>query len=106
VRIVRLWVLQFNQGASKGLDQKQEELIVFTLLNPVKTEDLEHYVVTSPACPMCGDQVSIKITPDKLYAYNQGAYVQQVLSEHPADVRERFISGVCGTCWVKLFTEE
>ena len=99
-------MLQFNQGASKGLDQKQEELIVFTLLNPVKTEDLEHYVVTSPACPMCGDQVSIKITPDKLYAYNQGAYAQTVLSEYPDDVRERFISGVCGTCWVKLFTEE
>jgi hypothetical protein len=78
---------------------------VFTLLNPVKTKDLQHYVVTSPACPMCGEQVSIEITPDKLYAYNQGAYAQTVLSEYPDDVRERFISGVCGACWVNLFSE-
>jgi hypothetical protein len=78
---------------------------MLTLLNPVKTEDLAHYVVTSPACPECGEQVSIKITPEKLFAYNQGAYAQTVLSEYPDDVRERFISGVCGPCWDNLFSD-
>jgi len=58
-----------------------------------------NYVVTSHACPMCGETKTVAITGDELFAYNQGAYAQQVLSRFDADVRERFISGICGECW-------
>jgi hypothetical protein len=28
------------------------------------------------------------------------------LSSYDADVRERFITGICGTCWDEMFGEE
>lgn len=76
---------------------------MFTLNNPTKTEDLRGYVVASNPCPTCGDVFKTIITPDKLYAYNQGAYVQDVLAHLTMDVRERFISGYCTECWDNLF---
>ena len=75
---------------------------MFTLHNPVKSEDLQWYTVTSHPCPTCNTTTSVKITPDKLYAYNQGAYAQDVLSSYDPDVRERFISGMCGPCWNEM----
>jgi hypothetical protein len=79
---------------------------MFTLHNPVKSEDLEWYTVTSHPCPTCKETTSLKITPDKLYAYNQGAYAQDVLSNYEPDVRERFISGMCGPCWNELYSDD
>jgi hypothetical protein len=78
---------------------------MFKLHNPTKSEDLEWYAVTSHPCPTCNTTVSIDITPEKLYAYNQGAYAQEVLSEYDAGVRERFISGMCDPCWKELYSE-
>jgi hypothetical protein len=77
---------------------------MFTLHNPTKLEDLSGYFVTSNPCPMCNDTLTITITPEKLFAYNQGGYAQDVLSAYDADVRERFISGICAMCW--MFDEE
>ena len=79
---------------------------MFKLHNPVKSEDLEYYTVTSHPCPTCKATVSINITPDKLYAYNQGAYAQEVLSEYDPGVRERFISGMCDPCWKELYAND
>ena len=59
---------------------------MFTLNNPTKVVE-GTYTVTSHDCPTCGDNTTILITGDKLYAYNQGAYVQEVLSEYPAEIR-------------------
>jgi len=75
---------------------------MFTLNNPTKVVE-GTYTVTSHDCPTCGDNTTILITGDKLYAYNQGAYVQEVLSEYPAEIRERFISGICDNCWNSMF---
>ena len=58
-----------------------------------------NYVVTSNPCPMCGETKTVAITGDKLFAYNQGAMAQDVLSAYGADIRERFISGICENCW-------
>ena len=49
---------------------------MFTLHNPIKLNDLSGYFVTSHACPMCDTKVTVTIAPEKLYAYNQGAYAQ------------------------------
>ena len=72
---------------------------MFTLHNATKLPDLSGYFVTSHACPMCGTTDTVIVTPEELFAYNQGSMVQQVLSRFDADIRERFISGICGECW-------
>ena len=76
---------------------------MFTLHNPMKVMN-ERYVVTSHPCPMCGDTLTVSIASDKLFEYRQGGLAQNVLSEYDADVRERFISGICAMCW--MFDEE
>ena len=76
---------------------------MFTLHNPMKVMN-ERYVVTSHPCPMCNDTLTVSIASDKLFAYRQGDLAQNVLSEYDADVRERFISGICAMCW--MFDEE
>lgn len=79
---------------------------MFKLYNPIKTVDLNGYTVHSHDCPVCHTSTSVLITPEKLYAYNQGAYAQEVLSEYDPAVVERFITGICGECWSSMFTEE
>jgi len=78
---------------------------MFTLHNPVKTLN-GSYVVTSHPCPMCADTQNIAITSDKLFAYHQGALVQNVLFNFDAATRERFVSGVCGPCWDSMFGDD
>lgn len=76
---------------------------MFTLNNITKTADLSAYVVTSLPCPTCKETTSIEIAPEKLFLYNQGGKVQDVLSGFDIDVRERFMTGTCGTCWNAIF---
>lgn len=78
---------------------------MFTLHNPVKTLN-GSYVVTSHPCPTCNQTQNVAITSDKLFAYHQGAYAQDVLSAYDADVRERFITGICGICWNEMFGDD
>jgi hypothetical protein len=79
---------------------------MFKLHNPVKSEDLEWYTVTSHPCPTCKETTSVRITPSELYAYNQGAYAQDVLRHYSSVTRERFISGMCGPCWNELYSDD
>ena len=79
---------------------------MFTLHNPTKLEDLSGYFVTSNACPMCDVRVTITVTPEQLFAYNQGSMAHQVLADYPDYVREQFISGYCDDCWKDIFGED
>ena len=79
---------------------------MFTLLNPVKSPDLSGYYVQSLDCPMCGYATTAFVTSQQMWEYNQGGYAHDVLSAYDADVRERFISGICGECWNNLFEME
>jgi len=76
---------------------------MFTLINPTKTADLSAYAVTSLPCPTCKETATIEITPESLFLYNNGANAQTVLCNFNVDVRERFISGMCGDCWNAMF---
>jgi len=80
-----------------------ERYKMFTLINPTKTADLSAYVVTSLPCPTCKETTSIEIAPEKLFLYNNGGRVQDVLVGYDIDVRERFITGTCSPCWDSLF---
>ena len=79
---------------------------MFTLNNPTKLDDLSGYFVTSHACPMCDVRVTITVTPEQLFAYNQGALAHQVLSDYDADTREQFISGTCADCWNAMSADD
>ena len=76
---------------------------MFTLNNITKTADHSAYSVSSLPCPTCEDVITIQIAPEKLFLYNQGGYVQDVLSNFDVDTRERFITGTCGDCWNARF---
>lgn len=76
---------------------------MFTLHNPMRVMN-DRYVVTSHPCPTCNETKTVAISSQELFAYNQGAYAQDVLSGYDVDVRERFISGMCGTCWTEMFS--
>jgi hypothetical protein len=78
---------------------------MFTLHNPMKVMN-ERYAVTSHPCPMCNETKTVSISSSELFAYHQGALAQNVLSDYDADVRERFISGVCSPCWDSMFEFE
>ena len=80
----------------------KERMAMFTLNNITKNEELNYFVSSLP-CPECDSVLSLEITPDKLYAYNQGGYAQDVLSAYDAGVRERFISGMCEMCWAMMW---
>jgi hypothetical protein len=76
---------------------------MFTLNNPTKTSDLSAYKVTSQPCPTCNETLTVRITPQQLFAYNQGDSILNVLGGYDADVRERFMSGLCAYCWDGMF---
>ena len=79
--------------------------LMFTLHNPMKVMN-ERYVVTSHPCPTCGEEKTVSISSAELFAYHQGGLAQTVLSAYDADVRERFITGICGGCWNEMFGDE
>ena len=76
---------------------------MFTLNNIVKAADLSGYYAESKPCPICNYTATVFVTPPQMFAYNQGAYIQDVLPDYDNDTRERFISGYCGECWNDLF---
>jgi hypothetical protein len=55
---------------------------------------------------MCTDTVSVLISPEKLFLYNNGGYAQEVLSAYGSDIRERFITGYCDVCWDSIFSAD
>jgi hypothetical protein len=70
------------------------------------TNDFGKYEVKSYDCALCQSEgVSVLIAPEKLYAYNQGALADVVLDVYDLDVRERFVSGTCESCWDSMFKE-
>ncbi len=62
------------------------------------------YTLTSVQCPGCETRLTLDISSDKVFAMNQGALVTEVIGDQTPDVRERFISGICGSCWDLMFS--
>jgi|LauGreDrversion4_2_1035121.scaffolds.fasta_scaffold1192979_2 hypothetical protein len=60
------------------------------------------YQISSPFCE-CGSTLSIGITGEQLFAYNQGELTHNVLPNRTPAEREQFISGTCPECWKSLF---
>lgn len=63
------------------------------------------YNLTSLPCPQCSTSLVVEITGHELFRINQGE--SNVLSPRLSpEERERFISGYCPACWVKVFGED
>lgn len=68
-------------------------------------------VQVANTCTVCGETHEINMTLKKwgawLRAKTQGRHVQHFWTElSPAEREEFFISGVCGTCWEQVFSED
>jgi len=72
-------------------------------ITSVKKIEEGRYNIESVACIHCKKTTTIEITAPQLWDINNGAHAQEVLPNETAEVRERFISGTCGTCWDKIF---
>lgn len=56
-------------------------------------------------CVACSQEKSIEANPRDVESWRDGELIQIALPYLNADQREMFISGVCGSCWSKMFGE-
>jgi len=69
------------------------------LLNIIKVQE-GYYSVDSLPCPGCKTTITTTIQSQQLWDYNQGAHAQTVLPDLSNHDRERFITGLCDSCWM------
>lgn len=68
-------------------------------------EDNRIYVTISIQCPMCGRENIVKMTLEQYNRWwDNNEYVQNIFPEKSSSEREVLISGICPTCWDKLFS--
>ena len=63
-------------------------------------------VIISITCPLCGSESEVKMTLEQFNKWysNCGELVQVIFPEKTSSEREVLISGICPTCWDKLFS--
>ena len=61
-------------------------------------------VAIATTCPMCGDTKVLSLSEKGYKAWQNGALIQRALPDLGADDRERLISGICPSCWDKMFS--
>ena len=60
--------------------------------------------IKSKPCPECNDTGKVfEVEREEADKFIAGAHIQDAFPNMPADERERFISGICPTCWNKMF---
>jgi hypothetical protein len=57
-------------------------------------------------CNKCKNQVEMAVNVDDYTSWENGALIQDTMPYLSADEREVLISGVCGTCFDKMFGSE
>ena len=59
------------------------------------------------ACTDCGNSESVDVSIDAVRKYENGAFVQDAFPMLTPEQREfYFMSGMCATCWDRLFPDE
>ena len=61
-------------------------------------------VAIETRCPFCGKTAIVEVPTDGFIAWQGGATVQRAFPNLDADTRERLVSGICPTCWDKMFS--
>ena len=54
-------------------------------------------------CPICGKVNEIEVNEADYLDWNDGMLAQDAFPYLPADVREMLISGICPSCWNRMF---
>ena len=57
-------------------------------------------------CPMCKTERKVEVNFADYAKWVDGATVQSAFPYLSADDREALISGICPTCWDKMFPED
>ena len=60
----------------------------------------------SATCTVCNKPQIIPFTIGQEERWHAGEHIQNVIPEVSADLRELLISGICGSCFDGLFTDE
>jgi len=60
----------------------------------------------TPACPVCGERSMLRVDPDRLKQWLDGAFIQVAFPEMTDDDREQLKTGTHPECWDKLWTDE
>lgn len=55
--------------------------------------------VTCKPCVFCGKINKLDVSAKSLWAWQNGAHIQNAMPELTADEREMLISGTCSKCW-------
>lgn len=69
------------------------------------TENGQQKIKISGPCYSCGQSVSVTVNADDYADFERGKHAQHCFSYIPAGEREFLISGICDTCWDKMFAE-
>lgn len=67
----------------------------------IKINYKEVCVITS--CPCCGKANEIEVNEMDYFDWDDGELVQDAFPYLSAEEREMLISGICPTCWNKMF---
>lgn len=54
-------------------------------------------------CPFCGEYHEVEVSEADFYAWQGGELIQNAMPYLSADDREILISGICPSCWEKMF---
>ena len=65
----------------------------------MKNRDLEIEV----SCPYCGENYIVVVNAEDYFTWCEGALVQDAFPYLTASERELLISGICPSCWDKMF---
>lgn len=63
-------------------------------------------VTLMASCRLCGDKYLIKVRPQDLVTWNEGAHCQDAFPYLTPGEREMLISHTCDKCWSKIFSDD
>lgn len=69
-------------------------------------ENGEQFYLFTGKCIFTGKSVTVKVPAPGLYAYRQGAHIQDAFPEMSAGDREFLMSGISDEGWDQTFKEE
>lgn len=65
-----------------------------------------HRYVFKGKCIGCGEIIKVAVPGEALWKYRQGARIQDAMPMLSAGEREFLISGMCDSCFNKMFKEK
>jgi len=68
--------------------------------------DVDAMIRMTRNCTSCNKPVSIEIKPSSLLFWRQGALIQDAFPYLNSSERELLLSGICPSCWDKMFKED